>query len=429
MIKFSKIKILAFAIAGLVAPLSASAAPVTDLTKSCKSLVNPNLELQKAPIRGMPEKVYKRQTRALEQMAAGNYTEAIAQLQRIFDNTSDNYIKAVVSMNLASAWAQQNNYDKSLPHFDNALTYGEGNLQFDQLQAVRLNTASLSYSVGKKDEAIRHAKTWLAKSNKEDPKPYVLIAVINAEDGKYREAICPAWNAVRVQKKPKKQYHNMLLISHYELGDLPGSSKILKEMVTHFPEEKSYWRQLSSLYLSMDLVKESLAVMEMFYLMGGFETENDYKTLSALFAYQEIPYRSAEILEEGMDKGLVKPEVKNWKSIAANYRVSKETDKAIVAYGKTAEVDKDGEEFVTQAELYLEKDKYRDSIKALDKALSKGVKDKGRVLFTKGSAQANLGQCKSAIRTLEDATKYKRWRPRANAWIAYVKDREKNDKC
>ncbi|TQV75444.1 tetratricopeptide repeat protein [Aliikangiella marina] len=429
MIKLSKFKVLAFAMVGLVAPLTVSAVPKTDLTKSCKSLVNPNFQIPKAPIRGMPEKIYKRQTRALEQMAEGNYNEAIEMLQRIFDNTGDNYIKAVVSMNLASAYAQQNNYDASLPHFENALQYGEGNLQYEQLQAVRLNTASLSYSVGKKANAARLAKEWLAKSNKEDPKPYILMAVMAAEDGKYREAVCPAWNAVRVEKKPKKQYHNLLLVAHYELKDLAGSAKILKEMVNYFPEEKSYWRQLSTLYLSMDRVKESLALMEMLYLKGGFETENDYKTLSALFAYQEIPYRSAEILEEGMDKGLVKPEVKNWKSIAANYRVSKEVDKAIVAYGKTAEADKDGEEFVTQAELYLEKESYRDSIKALDKALAKGVKDKGRVLFTKGSAQANLGQCKTAIRTLEDATKYKNWRKRANAWIAYVKDREKNDKC
>lgn len=424
-------KVLAFTFVSLVAPLTASAvtAPATELTKSCKSLVNTNLKLDKAPIRGMPEKVYKRQTRALEQMADGNYVEAIDMLKRIIENTSDDYIKSVVSMNLASAYAQQENYDESLPHFENALRYGEGNLQHDQLQGIRLNTATLNYSVGKTDDAIRLAKDWLKKSNKEDPKPYVLIAVINAAKGNYRESVCPAWNAVKHEKKPKKQYYQLLLVAHYELKDMVGSAKILKEMVKYFPEEKTYWRQLSTIYLSLDKTEESLAVMEMFYLNGGFENENDYKTLSSLFAYQEIPYRAAEVLEEGLNKGLVKPEVKNWKSIATNYRVSKEAEKAIVAYGKTAELDKDGEEYVTQAEMYLEKDKYRDSIKSLDKALAKGVKDKGRVLFTKGSAQANLGQCKSALRTLEDATKYKSWRPRANAWISYVKDREKNDKC
>jgi len=414
---------------GLGVALPASAAPITELTKSCKPLIDKNQKLEKPPLRGMPEKVHKRVTRALELLANNNYAEGIAGLRTVLEKSSDDYIKSIVSMNVASAYAQQNDYKSALPYFQDALKYGEGNLDHDRLQGVRQNVASLMYSIGKKQEALDLMNVWMSKSIVDDPKAYVLTAVIYAEMGKYREAICPAYWAVKTSNKPNKQYYNLLLVSHYELKDLNGSSVILKDMVATFPDEKSYWRQLSTLYLSMDKVKESLALMEMLYLNGGFDKESDYKTLSALFAYEDIPYRSAEILEEGVNKGLVKPEEKNWNAIAANYRVSKEIEKAINAYGKTAEVAEDGEEYLTQAELYAEKEKWRDTIKSLNKALEKGVKDQGRVYFTKGSAQASLGQCKAAIQTLETATKYKNWRKRANAWISYVKDREKHDKC
>ena len=425
----SIIKLIAVALVGLGFALPASAVPITDLTKSCKPLINKNQKIEKPPLRGMPERVHKRVTKALEHLANDEYAEGIAGLQVVLEKAKDDYIRSVVSMNIASAYAQQSDYKSALPHFQNALKFGEGNLDQARLQGLRQNVASLMYSIGKKDEALKLMNEWMRKSIKDDPKAYVLLAVIYAESGKYREAVCPAYWAVKTQKKPKSQFYQLLLVSHYELKDMVGSATILKEMVEFFPDEKAYWRQLSTLYLSMDRIKESLALMEMLYLNKGFETESDYKTLSALFAYEEIPYRSAEILEEGLNKGVVKPEEKNWKSIAANYRVSKEIDKAIVAYGKTADLSEDGEEYLTQADLYLEKEDWRDSITALNNALKKGVKDTGRVYYTRGSAQANLGQCKSAISSLESATKYKKWRKRANAWISFVKDKVKREKC
>ena len=112
----------------------------------------------------------------------------------------------------------------------------------------------------------------MKKSVKDDARAYILLSVMYAEKGDYRKAVCPAYFAVKTEKKPKSQYYNLLLVSHYELKDMNGSANILKEMVTYFPEEKNYWRQLSTLYLSMDKVKESLALMEMLYLKGGFES-------------------------------------------------------------------------------------------------------------------------------------------------------------
>ncbi len=405
------------------------ALPQTELTKSCKPLINKNQKIENPPIRGMSEKVHKRLTRALEYLANEQYKEGIEALKKLQEGSSDDYVKSAVSMNIASAYAQQGDYDSALPYFKDALKYGEGQLDHERLQQLRLNVASLMYGIGNKDESKKLLDAWLKKSVKDDPNAYILYAVLKYESGKYKEAICPAYLAVKHESKPKKNYYSVLLVSHYELKDLVGSAAVLKEMLTLFPEEKSYWRQLSSLYLQLDRVKESLAIMEMFYLNGGFESESDYKTLSSLFAYEEIPYRSAEVLEEGLQKGIVKPEESNLRNVASNYLVSKETDKAIAAYGRTAEVAKDGEHYLTQADLYAEKEEWRNAIKALNKALDKGVDDEGRVLFTKGSAQASLGQCKSSLVSLEGATKYKKWRQRANAWISYVKDKQKHDKC
>ncbi|MET1254681.1 tetratricopeptide repeat protein [Aliikangiella maris] len=425
----SVVKLIATTLVGVCLSTSVLALPETQLTKQCKPLINKNQKVPKPPIRGMTEKVHKRLTRAMELLANDQYPEGIQALKALFESSSDEYVKSVVAMNIASAYSQQSDYKSALPYFENALSFGEGQLDHDRLQGLRVNVATLMYSVGNKQKAVELINDWLAKSIKDDPKVYYLLAAMKAEASKFKEALCPAYLAVKHEDKPKKSYYNILLLSHYEQKDIIGSTSVLKEMVEVFPRENSYWRQLSSMYLQLDKTKDSLAVMEMLYLNGGFETETDYKTLSSLFAYEEVSYRSAEILEEGLNKGIVKPEERNLKAIANNYRVSKEVDKAIVAFGRTAEAADDGEHFLTQADLYVEREKWTDAIKSLNKALKKGVEDTGRVYYTRGTAQANLGQCKSAMDSLENATKYKTWRSRANAWIAYVKDKQQRNKC
>ena len=45
--------------------------------------------------------------------------------------------------------------------------------------------------------------------------------------------------------------------------------------------------------------------MNMFYLRGKFDTSNDYTFLSSLYSYQEVPYKAALVLQDGITKGTV----------------------------------------------------------------------------------------------------------------------------
>jgi tetratricopeptide (TPR) repeat protein len=166
------------------------------------------------------------------------------------------------------------------------------------------------------------------------------------------------------------------------------------------------------------------------YIQGKFEKENDYKSLSSLFAYAELPYQAAEILKEGMEKGVVEKTEANWRNVAQNYQAANEVDKAIEAWGKTAELSKDGKAYERQAQLYNEKDEWRKAISALNKALAKGnIDNPGLAYMNKGIAEINLKQCTQGIKTLRQASKYKSVRKQAVAWIGYAEQRVKQQKC
>ena len=243
---------------------------------------------------------------------------------------------------LAYTYAQKGESQKSYPYFKESLKYGEKSLPHSSVQQLRENVAGFMWGQNDKKGAVLLLEEWIKKSKVDKTSVFYLLGAFYSEVGRKQDAVCPAYFAAMKEAKPKKTYIQLLFSVHYELKDIEGSAKILKALVEYFPQENRFWKQLQQIYFQLDKVDESLAVLDMLYLRGKFETETDYKTLSQLLSYQEVPYRSAEILEDGINKGVVKADEDNWRAIARNYHASNELSKAIVAYGKTAEVSKNG---------------------------------------------------------------------------------------
>ncbi|MCW8877658.1 MAG: hypothetical protein OQK51_11430 [Kangiellaceae bacterium] len=429
---FLNIRTCAALVLGLSVSLGASAASVstTSITKSCKPLIDKNKELPQVKIQGLTERVHKRLTRAQEMMAESRYTEAYEVLGNLANTARSDYVKATAYLNLAYAYAQNNDQNGSLPHFQNALKFGQGNLPNDRMQNIRMNVSGLLYGLGNKKEALKVILAWMDNSIVDDAGAYYMLAAMYAENAKMRDAACPAHFAITSGKEPKKNHYQMLMAIHWELNDVPGTAKILKDMIRYFPEEKSFWRQLSQIYFQMDKVDDALAIMEMFYLRGQFDKDQDYTWLSALFAYRDIPLRSAEILKEGIDKGLVESEKKMWENIAANYHLSNELTKAVQAYGKTAELSDTGEQYLRQAEILTDQEKWGEAVRAYDKAIAKGkLEDPGRAHLRKGVALVSMGRCDSAFTVLSQAQKFKKYRNQAAQWTNFAKDRKRANKC
>jgi len=429
--KILKTGALACLIAGF-SVANAAEVPLTSLTKNCKPLVNKNLKLPQPPIKGLDERTHKRLTKAQEKMAEGNYPEGIEMLKKLEAKAKDDYLRATLNIQLAYAYAQQGKQQESYPFFKKALKYGATSLPHQRVQSLRINVAGFMYSNGDKKGAVKLMEEWINNSNVDDAQAYYLLGAFYADEevGRMKDAVCPAYFAAKTEVKPKQSYFQLLLALHWELKDVPGSATMLKALVEYFPEENRFWRQLSQVYLQLDRVKDSLAVMEMFYLRGKFDTENDYKLLSSLFSYEDVPYRSALILEEGLKKGVVKSEDKNWRNVAQNYHVSNELSRAINAYGRSAEIADDGRDYLKQAELYSDKEEWQAAVRSFDKALKKGgLDDVGRAYLRKGVALISMGRCDSAFKALDQASKYKKYRKQSNSWADYAKDRKRRNKC
>ena len=422
----SLIYIPAILCTGMFSVHAENVVPSTSLTKNCKPLINKSLELPKIKIRGLSERSAKRIARAQERMAEEKYDEAAELFIALLESTKDQYVKALTARLLGYVYTSQNKSDLASSYFKQALDFGRGYLQHNDIQDLTRNVASFFYSNDEKEKSLQYLEEWLRNSTTDDDSVYLLYAAILADSGKLGDSVCPAYWSAKVSKKPNKSALGILLNAHFEFKDYPGTIALLKQLILDFPKEKRFWRNLTSIYLHQDMTSDALAVMEMYYVQGMMESANDYKQLSNLFAYNDIPYRTALILKEGIDKGVVESTETNWKNIGANFHVSSELDKAISAYGRAASHSGHGKNDVKQAELYSDRYKYQKSVEAFDKALKKGeLDDVGKVHFRKGIAYLELKQFNRSIASFDKATKYKKWRKQAVQYGSHAKSRKK----
>ncbi len=172
---------------------------------------------------------------------------------------------------------------------------------------------------------------------------------------------------------------------------------------------------------------DALVYMELAYKQNMFTKGSEYKNLSSMYAINDLPYKSARIMEDGLKKGLIEPTEKTWRQAAAGWQLSRENKKAINAFTKAGELAEHGRNEMRVAALHSNDENWKGAIKYFKIAISKGgLKNEiGRAHMNLGIALFNDGNSKSALTSLREAQKFKNTKRNASQWINYVKDASK----
>ncbi|MCO7225437.1 tetratricopeptide repeat protein [Pleionea sp. CnH1-48] len=394
----------------------------TRYTKSCRSLAATKPP-EKRVLRALTESVHKRLNKALGLLSKEQHQEALDMMLALANrNKSNAYTLATINLNINYAYSNLNQIAQSIRYLEKVVAAKV--LPWEREQSARLQLANLYYGEDNHKKSLEHLRAWFKNETNPKVQGYVLMAANFSAQNKLKEAICPAYLAIKESTKANKNIFGVLLNSHYELNDIPGSIKILTVMVELFPQETIYWRNLAGLYAKSERHRDSLAVMELLHRQKRFNKPADYKQLSSFYAMLDVPYKSAEVLQEGIEKEVVESNEKNWKNVASNFHVAQEIDKSIYAYKKAAEYVDNGRHDLKQAQLYGEAEKWKLAVKAYDKALQRGgLKDPGEAYFGKADALYNDGNFPGAISAFEQAAKYKNFKKNSNRWISFIRDR------
>jgi len=258
------------------------------------------------------EAEYKRMERIYEDIGDEKYNDAAVGLNEMLKKTKNNvYVKAIAHQMLAQVeWARER-YPQALKNFETAVNLDALPNQIHY--ALMYQIAQLYYMNKRCKEALERLDIWFCAVPEKDINPlaYVLKASIYIADDNYREALAAIDKAIELSDDPKKSWFQVKLASHFELKQFPAAAKTLETMISKWPNEKSYWTQLSSIYIKLKQDKRAHAVLSLAYTKGLLNKKSDIMQLVSLNQYLDIPYKAAVILEKGMKDGIIEKNEKN----------------------------------------------------------------------------------------------------------------------
>lgn len=202
----------------------------------------------------------------------------------------------------------------------------------------------------------------------------------------------------------------MLMDSYVKTGQKAKADKIAEQaMASADPNDiATQIQQLQVLAKAKQYDKAGNA-FDILYAEGKITTLAGYEAGYISFLNQEgKEARAGKIIDDGIAKGVIVPDATIYNLLGqANY-YSNNAKGAIQAWSKGSALAKDGQQNRMLAQVYCEESQYSECKSEAQKALAKGVTDKGDVYLLIAEAESEFGLDNSTamIAALREAAKY-----------------------
>lgn len=261
-----------------------------------------------------------------------------------------------------------------------AMAYWKQALAFDGLDnnghfGVLLNLAQLQMQEDKHAEALATIERFLTETKTQKPEHLVLKG--NALYGldRYPEAAAVLKQAIAASPEPRADWMQLLMASYAESGNLAEAAKMAEQVAAKSPGDKRAQMNLAVVYLQGDMYDKAVAVFEKMRTAGQFTEDKDYRQLySAYLNLDGKEKQAAEVINDGIAKGILKPDFQTYLALAQAYYFSDQTGASIDAYKKAAPLAPDGETYLNLARALWQEDRIAEAREAAKQAIAKGVK-------------------------------------------------------
>lgn len=377
-------------------------------------------------VKPLSEQTWKVMNDIYEDIGEENYDLAYQKLRDMQERDRGGvYQQAIVQQLVGQVeWAREN-YDAALRGFEEAIRMNA--LPDKTHYSLMYQVAQLYYMKERYDDALRSLDTWFCKAPEEEVKAaaHILKASIYASKEDWANVIPSVDTAIAMEDEPKESWYLLKLASHFELDQKPQVRDTLKIMIRHWPNKKLYWVQLSNAYFQLKNDDEALATMALAHRKGLLDKQTDYLYLSNMYSLQQVPFKAAEVLQEGVEKDVVESNEKHWTMIADAWYAAEEMERALAGFEKAGQLADDGDIDMRRGYILIDMERWEDAREALKAAIAKGgisERAEGEAHLMVGMSEFYLGNWDDASAAWGRASRYDRSKKAAQQWMNHLRE-------
>ena len=373
----------------------------------------------------LDEPTYKKLNDIYEDVGNELYDVSYDKLEVMINRAKGKYLQATLRQMMAQVEWARSNYDSALVNFELAVELDAlpDNIHFSLMYQI----AQLYYMQERYDEALDKLALWMCKVPPEKVKAsaYVLRASIYAQKTDWKNVVPAIETAISMSDAPKEAWYQLKLASHFELEQFPKAAQTLEVMIQNWPDKKDYWVQLSQIYYKLKMDDEALSVMALAYRRDMLEKQADQMFLSNMYSNRDVPYKAANVIQKGLEDGLIENDDKHWTMTADAWYAAEEMEKALAAYEEAGKASDEGELDLRRAFILVDMERWPEAVVALEAALDKGgLNDRktGEANVLLGMSEFSQANYTEANEAWSRALKFPKSKKPAQQWINHMRE-------
>jgi len=259
-------------------------------------------------------------------------------------------------------------------------TYLQQVLEFNGLEnnghyQSMLMLAQLQLADDEIEPGLATLERYLTETSSTKPEDLVLKGQALYQSERYQEAIPVLKQAVEAAPEPKDSWIQLLMACYAETEQHAEAIALAERLAAKNPADKKAQANLATVYAQGDQMEKAVGVMEKLRAEGQLTEEREYRQLYITYANMEGREKDViEVINEGLQKGVLKPDYQTHLALAQSYYYSDQIVQAINHWQQAAPMSKDGETYLNLARVLWQEGKTAEAKQAAQQALSKGIR-------------------------------------------------------
>jgi len=221
-------------------------------------------------------------------------------------------------------------------------------------------------------------------------------------------------------RRPKESWLALLQASLAQMDEARDRLDTIKMLLRWYPKAE-YWLALASSFGQLDRMDDYLASLAVAERKSLLHTETQYLSLASVYYSQNVPYRAAHILEQGLRQNIIRANEKNLRFLASCYSAAQEFEKAITPLQQAASKADTGESDALLGNALFQLARWQEAADAFETALNKGgIQQRDTLWLLLGQTYLNLHQFERARYAFQQVLPSESRSHQAEQWIKYT---------